>query len=369
MTQLRINNSLVTLPASVDFAVTPGCRYAIVKIELNDESRLLEVEAPPGADEFTLDFHSENDQLIVHGPERRTIFHVENGLHTCPTVNTKLPQVGLALLIDSTMAINYRKDQNTKAKPHHYYKSSQWQTLKPELEKCYELTGATEVRSAVIQFGDVDDDKSNFQPTVTPEDPIWQRYDGADVSRQLDNAIELDGGDFIDAVAEGLQSCQALKRHQQTNVVILVGNSLGYMVVDHTCPDDRDQARIDQALLTRANRQQRRLDVYSTAEALKEAGFIIVTIFEDAHSNLHEKSTPDRDALLKKAAVQYRQLASVPSLSFRASSFTAQKFADAFSKLPDELGTQFAWATPIGLDDMPDVTDLGHIVTTEFGSH
>lgn len=125
-----------------------------------------------------------------------------------------------------------------------------------------------------------------------------------------------DGGDFIDALADGLYSCRFLKwRSDVRRMVMIFGDSPGYSVIDaHRSPIDL------------ADSQLRQYDVFEEALALHQRGVELATVYHDPSANAL-RLYDDSLGLLGYAREQYERLATRNAWALTSSAFSSAAFA------------------------------------------
>lgn len=150
-------------------------------------------------------------------------------------------------------------------------------------------------------------------------------YEAPELRRSLLSVPASSGGDFVDALAEGLAKCADLPwRGDARKVVVLSGDSPGFSLL-HPAPRGAD-ARV------------RRLTVDAQADELHRRGVEIVTIYNDAaeQAGVYTNLRPQK-SLLEHARLQYARLASWPGLAFRLSTVVAERIAGTLAATPDLL--------------------------------
>ncbi len=106
------------------------------------------------------------------------------------------------------------------------------------------------------------------------------------------------GGDFLDALADGLHAArQARWRQSSRKLLIVFGNSPGYSLIDP--PDPMTNLAVREA------------SIEEEIDALHQSGVEIMTIFHDppGAEDLYSADMPD---LLARARDQYARLATLP---------------------------------------------------------
>jgi hypothetical protein len=145
-----------------------------------------------------------------------------------------------------------------------------------------------------------------LKPTylIHPPSPAARRLENmtpAQLSQRLRSLPPTPGGDFVDALADGLQACsQAPWRENSRKLVLVFGQSPGYSVLDAT--DDMTNLLI------------RKVCLEEEIAALYNKGVEVVTIFHEP-TEAEERYKTDLPDVLQRARDQYRNLASLPSWS------------------------------------------------------
>jgi len=146
------------------------------------------------------------------------------------------------------------------------------------------------------------------------------------------------GGDFVDALADGLQACVGIPwREGVRRLVLVTGNSPGYSIL-HPAPAG-------------ASLIARRLEVDTQAMALHRIGVELVTLYHPVPEERALGSLDYERALKKHAAAQYRRLASRPTMAFDASKTAAADVVRSLSDAPWALARGAAYGVllePIG---------------------
>lgn len=185
-----------------------------------------------------------------------------------------------------------------------------------------------DTRATVLAFGDEPMrqvgalDLTTKQYLLWPEsagERLFQSCSRSGLEEMLAAVPPSPGGDFIDALADALEACRALKwRHGARKLVIVTGDSPGHSLM-HPPPPELD---LDAHI--------RRLDVDVEALLLFETwGAEVVTIYHDVprESGLHD-TLPARDALAF-ARSQYRRLASRPALAVKKLNLSPESLTQA----------------------------------------
>lgn len=175
------------------------------------------------------------------------------------------------------------------------------------------LAEETDVKAGVFAFGDrpVEDLRARG---LRPGYPLHPRNGsgwklGSLTSDELRARLlavpPTSGGDFMDALADGLEALTRLPwREGARRLVLLTGDSPGYSIL-HPAPAG-------------ANLLPRRLDVDTQVLALHRIGVEVVTLYHALPAEARQRALDYERVLLDHAALQYRRLASRRELAFEA---------------------------------------------------
>jgi hypothetical protein len=160
-------------------------------------------------------------------------------------------------------------------------------------------------RSTVVAFGDVPmQPGSESGYMLFPVDFELRRlreFRRESAMASLRTLPAASGGDFVDALGEGLAACrEAGWRDDARKVVILAGDSV---------VDSYDSGKQEARLLDLADARVRDADVFEEAEALHAMGVEILSIYNTAPLEMIEMGRPE---LLTYARKQYVRLATKP---------------------------------------------------------
>lgn len=192
-------------------------------------------------------------------------------------------------------------------------------------------------RASVLAYGDTSDDLDDVTRELRPdwavypereEDRLPKPGDLADLDRRLTAIPPTPGGDFVDALAEGMQACaDAAMRDPSRKVLVIFGDSPGHEVSSDVPPF--------------ADAQLRSCDVDEQAARLFELGFEIVTIYNDrgdVDPQGQAFQTRDWSAYLEFARRQYARLAGIPAWAFERSRFDPEEAARRLLERPVVIG-------------------------------
>ena len=192
-------------------------------------------------------------------------------------------------------------------------------------------------RMASLAFGDTSDGFEDVSRELhprwvvypeRPEDRRPQRGDLELLHRSLVAIPPSPGGDFVDALAEGMQAvADAAMNEPSRKLLVIFGDSPGHEISNETPPF--------------ADAQLRSCDVDEQAARLFELGFEVVTIYNDRGDvdpqGLAYK-TADWSRYLDFARRQYLRLASIPAWAFQRSRFHPAEAARRLLERPVVIG-------------------------------
>ncbi|MFH1468448.1 MAG: hypothetical protein ABIO70_28925 [Pseudomonadota bacterium] len=276
-------------------------------------------------------------QLRVHAPQ------VESSPGALIDTHPATGQLDLVLLVDATTRYY---EYGSSPKPEESLHPL-WSADEKKRAHIEELTQVADrlmeaypsARLAVVAFADARVpglDALQIQPRweIWPELPHERELRTASPSllaQQIEAIQASSGGDFVDALAEGLRAVRALAwRPGARKLVILTGDSPGGSV-RHPPPEG-------------AAAQPRRLDVDEEVESLHEQGVEVLSIFHDVpyESGLLD---PDRRGrvrmsrvLLRYAEQQYQRMATHGSCFWMRSKLDPAQAAKAVLEAPPRLG-------------------------------
>lgn len=192
-------------------------------------------------------------------------------------------------------------------------------------------------RFSTLAYGDTSDDLEDVTRELRPRWAVYPERqeerrprpgDLEELDRLLSAIPPSPGGDFVDALAEGMQACaDAALRDQSRKILVIFGDSPGHEVSNEVPPF--------------ADAQLRACDVDEQAARLFELGFEIVTIYNDRGDvdpqGLAFK-TRDWGAYLGFARRQFARLAAIPAWAFERSRFQPEEAARRLLERPVVLG-------------------------------
>ncbi len=192
-------------------------------------------------------------------------------------------------------------------------------------------------RSATLAYGDTSDDLAEVAAELRPRWAVYPERqeerrprpgDLEELDRRLTSIPPSPGGDFVDALAEGMQACaDAAMRDQSRKVLVIFGDSPGHEV-------SGDVPRF-------ADAQLRSCDVDEEATRLFELGFEVVTIYND-RGDVDPQGlafqTKDWNEYLSFARRQMARLASLPGWAFERSRFQPEEAARRVLERPAVIG-------------------------------
>ena len=193
--------------------------------------------------------------------------------------------------------------------------SAAWKHVREQLDRFRASLGGPGLRTGVGAFGD---ESLTGKPSGYVLHPArWTLGTVEQAERDWNELRPADGGDFVDALADGLHRCRSLAwAGGARKLLVIFGESPGYSVM-HACRRE----------LALADGQLRKFDVDEEAAALHEAGVEIVTIFHGAAAELLRESTSFSRELLDYAREQYTRLASLPAWSVTAPGWDPARLA------------------------------------------
>jgi len=164
--------------------------------------------------------------------------------------------------------------------------------------------GALQTRYVIKHLPE--DRDPRYLPPVTPQE----------LDRILrDEVYSSPGGDFIDALADGLHASGQMDwRPQAQRLVLVLGDSPGFSLLK-PAPDGGSAI-------------PRALDIDLEALALHGLGVLIGTIYHPVPFRLPYDRDSTEQALLSYARKQYAQLASLPQLATTSSEFDPEAMAE-----------------------------------------
>ncbi len=192
-------------------------------------------------------------------------------------------------------------------------------------------------RASAVAYGDTSDDLEDVTRELRPRWAVYPERqeerrprpgDLEELDRRLSAIPHSPGGDFVDALAEGMQACaDAAMRDQSRKVLVIFGDSPGHEVSNEVPPF--------------ADAQLRACDVDEQAARLFELGFEVVTIYNDRGDvdpqGLAFK-TREWASYLGFARRQFARLASIPAWVFERSRFDPEEAARRVLERPVALG-------------------------------
>lgn len=309
---------------SLRLACLPGAS-ALCLVFTRDGEAVLRVEIPAEDGEtVSVELETcEDGRLEASSPGRSVLTFPAEGRHAA------LPLLGVAagesldlvLVVDGT-ARRFKHEKGLMAELL-LRDGEAWNEQLDRLARFAEAfaEGLPGARFAVLAFGD-----RMPAGAVAPDlAPVYELYPGeeerglrpfdpARLRAELAAVPPTAGGDFVDALADALHACQRLRWNGNARKVVVVwGDSPGHS--------------IQHPLRKGADIGVRMLDVDLEARALHGEGVELVTIYHDPPAGLGLAAIEFRRDLLQGARSQYARIASLPSLSFEASSFDPEEAA------------------------------------------
>jgi len=128
------------------------------------------------------------------------------------------------------------------------------------------------------------------------------------------------GGDFVDALADGLNACVDVSwRGNSRRLVLVLGQSPGYSVLD--APDDMSDFLIRKACIE------------EEGDALHAKKIEVVTAFHDP-TNIEERYSTQKPDVLQRAREQYSKLASLPEWTCASTEAGLRELANRWMNPP-----------------------------------
>lgn len=200
-------------------------------------------------------------------------------------------------------------------------------------------------RFAVLAFGDQPVPNTtalDLQPAyrLYPEEVhpgLLRTVDALQVERQLLSLAPSSGGDFVDALADALAACQALRWDPRARKIILVsGDSPGHSIAKPP-PKGADAC-------------VRRRDVDTEAARLHRLGVELLTLYHAPDPGFVQGLIAPQREFQRYAQDQYQGLASLPELAFTAAQFEGQREAGQVLGLSGLVGRGVSYGEWGGID-------------------
>lgn len=326
---------------TVDLETVPGANALHVLVRDGADLLLSAAVTAEGGDTMAVRLHADRNGRIHVDSSNREVTYLPCTPDPAGTLirSAGRKRVEFVFLIDATMlapdpatGAELRGVSNLLGTPPWEELTARLCLLGDELRRHYP-DGA---RAAVIAFGDAPMppvSESGF--TVYPGDAELRRlreYRRDAVASALRGLPAAGGGDFIDALAEGLAACRQVGWRDDTRkLVILVGDSPGYSMLEAHAPQGK-LAR----LLELADARVRDADVFEEAEALRALGVEVISIYNTAPLDLLQPYQPD---LLLFARKQYARLASKPEWMWALDALDPEETAGTWHREAGVLGS------------------------------
>lgn len=263
----------------------------------------------------------------VTSPGRRVLqLPVEDVSDSLPALRPayRAGQLDVALLIDGTIRVG---DQELLDLQDWRTHADRLATLTVGLATAMKA----DLRVAVLAFGDHPlgaASAQNLRPVyhLDPAEPEERALRPTDAGKLLHRLLALrptSGGDFVDALADGMAACQELRwRSGARKLLVITGDSPGYSIL-RPAPWG-------------TNAQVRENDVDVEAVALHRQGVEIVTLY---HLPAVEAATREFvRPFVEHSRAQYSRLASRPGLFFEAGDFDPAAAVRALTSRVPALG-------------------------------
>jgi hypothetical protein len=315
-----------------------GASALQVRIRQADSLVFVGELALSAGERVTLSFKSDPPGVDCGG---RPVFHLNFAqLEDAPVLLP--PDTGgadIVFLIDGTSL--HPSSAETLGQPARFVGTPEWEQLSGSwVPALFELSRRFPdgIRTAVFAFGDFP------MPAVAPAGYVLhpaeserklRRLGPEGTLKELRRLPSCSGGDFVDALAEGLEACQHVGwRQNARKLVIIVGDSPGYSLI-----------HAGKGVLDLADARCRTRDVTDEALHLHTAGIEIATVLLAEGLERLEQISEDAERLVAHTRRQYQELASVP--------------AWALSSRHLELGSFFAswadWKEPLARGAAPGI--------------
>jgi hypothetical protein len=186
------------------------------------------------------------------------------------------------------------------------------------------------IRTAVFAFGDFP------MPAVSPGSYLLhpaeserklRRLGPEGALKELRRLPSCSGGDFVDALAEGLEACQHVGWWQNARkLVIVVGDSPGYSLMD-----------AGKGVLDLADARSRTRDVMDEGFRLHTAGIEIATVLLAEGLERLEQISENAEKLVAHTHRQYQELASIPAWALSSRHLELGSFLAAWADWKEPL--------------------------------
>jgi hypothetical protein len=213
----------------------------------------------------------------------------------------------------------------------------EWTNLSQRLASLPEQISAAgaSIRTAVTAFGDFDArllSAPEVRLLLHPADlesRLLRNFDAGELLAELRRIpVPAPDGDYIDALAEGLESClHAGWRDDARKLVVVFGDSAGYSAVEE-----------QSSAMQWANARFRALDVYDQAAQLHRRNIELASIFHDPGANALKEAHTAAYELIRASRKQFQRLASLPGWAFTTESLASDQIPLAWSSACHPLG-------------------------------
>ncbi|MBL8217315.1 MAG: hypothetical protein JNK87_41730 [Bryobacterales bacterium] len=251
----------------------------------------------------SLEFTQRNSEWQVRSDSRAILPFPVNEV-TEPIVRVLAPPkaIDVFILVDATML--HPKSDNV-SELSYLLGSADWLDWRERiLPFVSALQEHGELRVGLGAFGD--NPIGPWGRGILLQPKIWHLGNMAITESAWTGLRGVDGGDFVDAVADGLRECKKLPwRSGSRKLILLFGDSPGYSVADAGTPP-----------VDLADAQLRIYDVYEEAFGLHRAGVDLITLYHCSAANALRHVTNSSADLLRFAREQYFRLASLPGWAF-----------------------------------------------------
>ncbi len=178
---------------------------------------------------------------------------------------------------------------------------------------------STDIRCGIAAFADFD--SWTLHPAA-PDARMLRPFRAADITTTLSSIPVPNVGDYVDALAEGLDAALHVGwREDARKLLVVLGDSPGHSVLAAVPRHASRNAHLRQAVaggsLRLADSRIRRRDVHECAEQLHAHGIEIATLFFEDGARSIEMSSAAGQQLVDHTRRQYRELASLPQWAFR----------------------------------------------------
>ncbi len=367
----------------VRLACLPGADAVHLEVRVAGQTRLrAEVRAQAGESvHCTIRLDAAGEPLLDAGNRQVFLLALGSRYHPLPPLPPPVPGCGwdLCVLVDATT----RDREDATAGPGGTVAGRARETLTPTgrpgpgaflLERparWQRIVGAVadlvrrlspgetaNLRSAIIAFADEPPPPGIHAPDLIPtfhlrhlpEDRpphALSPMTAEALSAALTGLAPSPGGDFVDALADGLAAATALQwGEDRRRVLILIGDSPGHSAADPAPWGGDARARVNDtdAEIARLHREHR---------------VEVLTLYHPPPPGLDATLGEAQRALLRHARAQYRRLAATPALAFTTADFDPARAAAELNGRREPLGRGPCWGRLVPDDPAAHGTSAG----------